>query len=274
MKKYLSYLRIGLTAGVILTYYNLRYLKRFSRHPEKYPFDYRYKVIRKMVLLTLKHFHVDYKVDGFENFSDLQKKCLIVSNHHSDADPLIMVAIHEKPITFISKKEAFDFPIVGNALRALEAFSLDRDNLMNQVHQIRDIVAHLKDESKPNLVVYIEGTRNKKPENPCLPFHAGTLKITKMANVPVIPVAIYGSSRILSGKSYLKKYPAFVEYMPKIEYYNYEVFDTNEEAAKLRKAVDKRLDEIRQKDLEYVYSQKISRKNKARETIIDIKRLS
>ncbi len=274
MRKILSYLRIGLTAGVGVVYYNLRYFRKFAKLPDNYPFDYRYKIVRKMVRFVLKHFHVDYKVDGFNNFSDLNQKCLIVSNHHSDADPLIMIALHEKPITFISKQEAFDFPVIGNALRALEAFSLDRDNLMNQISQIRDIVAHLKDETKPNLIVYIEGTRNKHPENGCLQFHAGTLKISKMANVPVVPVAIFGTNRILSGKSYLRKYPAFVEYMGKIEYYKYEDFDTNLEAANLRKQIDQRLDEIRQKDLDYVYAQHLTKRRKALETIIDIKRLS
>ena len=251
MRKILSYLRIGLTAGVGVVYYNLRYFRKFAKHPDKYPFDYRYRIVRKMVRFVLKHFHVDYKVDGFNNFSDLNQKCLIVSNHHSDADPLIM-----------------------NVLRALEAFSLDRDNLMNQISQIRDIVAHLKDETKPNLIVYIEGTRNKHPENGCLQFHAGTLKISKMANVPVVPVTIFGTNRILSGKSYLRKYPAFVEYMRKIEYFKYEDFDTNLEAANLRKQFDKRLDEIRQKDLDYVYAQHLTKRRKALETIIDIKRLS
>lgn len=274
MRKILSYLRIGLTAGVTVLYYNLRYFRSFSKHPEKYTFEFRYGKVRKMVLRVLRRFHVDFKVDGFNNFSDLNQKCLIVSNHHSDADPLIMVALHEKPITFISKKEAFDFPIVGNALRALGAFSLDRDNLMNQITQIRDIVAHLKDENQPNLLVYIEGTRNRHPEDGCLQFHAGTLKISKMANVPVVPVAIYGTSRILSSKSYLRKYPTFVEYMPKIEYYNYENFDTNLEAANLRKQIDKHLDEIRKKDLEHIYAQRLTRKRKALETIIDLKRLS
>lgn len=275
MKKYLSYIRIALTAGVALIYYNLRYFRKFAKHPEQYSFEYRYAKVRKLVLYVLKRFHVDYKVDAFkENFSDLQGKRLIVSNHHSDADPLIMIALHEKPITFISKKEAFEFPIIGNALRGLEGFSLDRENLMNQISQIRDIVAHLKDESKPNIVVYIEGTRNRHPEDGCLPFHAGTLKISKMANVPVVPVAIYGSSRILNGKSYLRRYPAFVEYMKEIDYSKLEKFDTNEEAAKLRKQIDQRLDEIRQKDLDFIYSQKLSKRRKALETMIDVKRLS
>ena len=185
-----------------------------------------------------------------------------------------MVALHEKPITFVSKKEAFDFPFVGKILKALEAFSLDRENLMNQISQIRDMVAHLKDENKPNLVVYIEGTRNRHPEDACLSFHAGTLKIAKMAGVPIMPVQLFGTSRILTKKSYLKRYPVFVRYNEIIEYSKFDQFDSNNEAALLRKDFDKKIDELRKRDLDYIYNQKISKKRKALETIIDVKRLS
>ena len=204
MRKYLSYIRIVLTVGIRLIYANLRYFRKFAKHPEKYPFEYRYNITRKIVLYVLKKFHVDYHQTGYENYTNLHRKCLIVSNHHSDADPLVMVALHEKPITFISKKEAFEFPIVGNALKGLEVFSLYRENVMNHINKIKQIVAHLKDETKPDLVVYIEGTRNRQPEDGCLPFHAGTLKITKMAGVPVVPMSIYVTSRVLTKKSYLK----------------------------------------------------------------------
>lgn len=274
MRKYLSYLRIGITAGTSLIYNNLRYFRRFVRHPERYPFEFRYQKIRKMVLYVLKCFHVDYRVEGFDIYKDLQRKCLIVANHHSDADPLIMIAQHEEPITFISKKEAFDFPIIGNALKSLEAFSLDRENLMNQIGQIRDIVNHLKDENKPNLVVFIEGTRNRHPENECLPFHAGTLKIAKMANVPIVPLTIFGTSRILSGKSFLRKYPAFMHYQDIIEYAKFDKFDSNTEAVNLKNQIDKDLDRIRKLDYDYVVNQRLTRKRKALETIIDIKRMS
>jgi len=274
MRKYLSYIRIAFTAGLALLWANLVYFRKFAKHPEKYPYEYRYQKIRKVILFVFKHFHVDYKIEGFENFTNLNTKCLIVANHHSDADPLIMIANHEKPITFISKKEAFDFPIIGNALKGLEGISLDRANLMNQIGQIRDIVAHLKDESKPNLVVYIEGTRNRNPENECLPFHAGTLKIAKMAGVPIVPVSTYGTSRILSGKSYLKRYPAWLHYREIIDYSKFREFDSNTEATKLKKEFDDDLDRIRQLDLDYIYNSKNSKKRKALETLIDLKRLS
>lgn len=273
IKKLLSYIRLILTAGVAVVFYYLIYFAKFNRHPDKYSMEYRYKKVRKLVLYVLKCFRVDYVVSGYDKFLDLQGKCLIVSNHQSDADPLVMIAKHEKPITFIAKKEAFSFPFIGAALKCLEGFSLDRENLMNQISQIRDIVAHLKDESKPNIVVYIEGTRNKHPEDACLPFHAGTLKIAKMAGVKVVPIEIYSTFRILSKKHYLKHYPVFLNYDDPIDYSKYEKFESNEEANLLRETFDKKIDALRKLDLDYIYNLKMSDKHKALETMIDIKRL-
>ena len=75
MRKYLSYIRIGLTAGVGLIIANFRYFRKFAKHPEKYPIEYRYAVTRKIVLKVLKRFHVDDKVEGFENYEKLNGKC-------------------------------------------------------------------------------------------------------------------------------------------------------------------------------------------------------
>lgn len=274
MRKLLTYLKVILSWGPYILWINFFYFRKYAKHPEKYSFNEKYARIRKAVIRVLKSFHVDYKAVNFEKYSNINGKCAILSNHHSDTDPLIMIALNEKPITFVSKKEAFKFPIIGNVLKALEAFSLDRENLMNQVKQIRDIVAHLKDPNKPNLCIYIEGTRNKNPENGCLEFHAGTLKFTKMAGVDVSPVVIYGSSRILSSKSYLKEYPVRIEYFDSINYAKIENFDSNLEAKKLRERFDEKIDEIRKIDFDYVCKQKLSKKRKALETIIDIKRMS
>ena len=58
------------------------------------------------------------------------------------------------------------------------------------------------------------------------------------------------------------------------EYGELENFDTNLEAANLRKAFDKDIDLIRKEDLDCVYSQRLTKRRKALETMIDIKRLS
>lgn len=274
MRKLLSYLRIGLTAGVAILYTDLVYFRKYSRHPEKYPLEVRYKRIRKLVTYVLKCFRVDYHIDGLEKFSDLHEKCMIICNHHSDADPLIMVALSPKPITFVSKKEAFDYPIVGRLLKLLNAFSLDRENLMNQIHQIRDIVIHLKDPTKPNIVIYLEGTRNKEPEKGCLPFHAGTLKIAKMAGVRVLPFAKFGSSRILTKNSYLKHYPLHAKFLDFVDYSKFNNFDSTLEAENMRNLFDQEIDKLRTLDFEYINKQKISKKRKQLETKIDIERMS
>ena len=50
-------------------------------------------------------------------------------------------------------------------------------------------------------------------------------------------------------------------------------FESNEEAMRLRLDFDKKIDALRKRDLDYIYSLKISDHRKASETMIDIKRL-
>lgn len=274
MRKILSYLRIILTAGVVILYYHLVYFIKYSRHPEKYPYELCYKRVRKLVIFVLKCFRVDINVDGYEKFSDLQEKCMIPSNHHSDADPLIMIALSPKPFLFVSKKEAFKYPIVGRVLKLLHAFSLDRNNLMNQIGQIRDMVANLKNPNEADMLVYIEGTRNRTPEKESLPFHAGTIKIAKMAGVKVLPCAILGTSRILTKKSYLRRYPVHVKFLDPIDYSKYEKFDSFIEAEVVRNKIDESLDNMRSLDFDAINAMKISKKKKTLETRLDIERMS
>lgn len=263
-----------MTAGMIVVIYNIIYFRKFSRHPEKYSFAYRYQIIRKMVLYILKCFRVDLYIDGYEKFSDLQRKSMIFENHLSDADPLIIIALSSRPISVVSKKEAFSYPFIKNALRALDAFSLDRENLMNQISQIRDMVAYLKDEKRPNLLLYPEGTRNRKPEEACLSFHGGSLKICKIAGVDILPIVSFGASRIFTTKSYLKRYPVFIKICDPINYSKMEKFDSNEEAKNLRKFFDQEIDKLRSLDYKEINSRKLSQKKKELETRIDIKRMS
>ena len=87
-------------------------------------------------------------------------------------------------------------------------------------------------------------------------------------------MTIYGTSRILSSKSFLKRYPVFLNYLKPIDYTQYKDFDSNTEAVKLKAIIDKDIDESRKKDFEFVTNQRLSRRRKALETIIDIKKSS
>lgn len=272
--KILRYIKTILIAGPMILFNHFVFNIKFARHPEKYSFEYRFKKAQKEIRFVLKLMHVDYKFDGLDKFYNLKEKGLIISNHLSDADPLILIANSTKPVTFISKIETFKFPFVGKIAKALEVFPLDRKNLMNQVGQIRDIVNFLKDPSKPSVIVYIEGTRNRHPETPCQDFHPGTLKIAMMAGVPLISVATYGTFRILDKKSYTPRVLTQFKVLNIRQPKDFKGANTNDLAVEMKKEIDKEVDNMRKIDVEFIKNQKMSKKRKEKELLVDQRVLS
>ena len=214
---------------------------------------------------------MDYTLENLEQFTNSKEKSLVISNHLSFLDPLMIIIKSEKPVTFIAKKEVFKMPFVGRVAKAIEVFPLDRDNIMSQLSEIKKVVSYLKDPEKPSVIVYIEGTRNRNPENPCLDFHAGTLKIAQMAGCPINVAATYGSFRALSKKSCLKKYPVYFSILETIPADEFKKTNTNDLAGQLRKKVDAKVDELRALDKKYIESMKISDKKKKLETRFDVR---
>lgn len=269
MRKFLQYLKIVLIAGPVIIYYHFFYMIRYSRHPEKYPLEKRYKVARKEISFVINRFHLDYHMSGLETFINSKEKCLLISNHLSFFDPLMIIINSEKPVTFVAKKEVFKMPFVRQVAKALEVFPLDRDNIMSQLGEIKKVVSYLKDPNKPSVIIYIEGTRNKNPENPCLDFHAGTLKIAQMANVPIMVSATYGGFRALSMKSCLRKYPVYFSLIETLSSEESRKINTNDLAGELRKKVNAEVDHLRYLDKTYIESMKISDKKKELEIKVD-----
>ena len=266
-----QYIKVVLICGLPILFYHIFYMCRYARHPEKYPFEKRYRVVRKEVKFVFKHFHLDYKMENFDLLSKCDEKCVIITNHLSDSDPLALIAASEKPLTFVCKKEVFRFPFVGKVAKAIDCFPLDRQNLMNQISQIRNIVSYLKDKNKPSVLIFIEGTRNRNPGTACLPFHPGTLKIPQIAGVPILVGAMYGSFRILDKKAHLPKYPFFFSFYKKINVDEAKQYNTTELATMLEKETNEQVNLLRDKDIEYVNNFKISNKRKQLETRFDIR---
>jgi len=269
MKKIFQYLRVIFTGGIAIIHFYFWYFLRYSKHPEKYPLETRYKNIRKLMAYLIKCFHVDIHVEGLETVNNLKGKSLFISNHLSDLDPLLLVTLYNQPITFAAKKETMKMPFIGKGLKSIEGIPLDRSNIMNQIGEIRAIVSMIKDENKPNIAIFAEGTRNKIPTSKCLEFKGGSVKIGYMSNVPIVPVTIYGTFRIFSIKSYLKRYPVFVKFGTPIMPEEYKNIPSVELADMLRKQVDDNIKVYRQLDKIEVYKGKGSLLNKVRETSVD-----
>lgn len=268
-KKILQYISIGIRGGSAIIYHHLRYNRKFAKHPEKYPIEYRYKMVRKEILRVYKAYYPKYDFKNMDAIKGIDGPTLIIPNHYSNMDPLLFVAMSEKPLTFIAKKEILDFPFVGTILKSIDVYPIDRQNVMSQVRTIAEVVRHLKTPGASPVCIFAEGTRNKKPETGCLEMHAGTLKIAQKAEATVVPCALYGTFRLLTTHSYLHHYPIFMHFLEPISKEDVQKMSTFDLADKVRSLINEEVDKERELDRQMIYSQKLTKHRKALETIVD-----
>lgn len=211
MFKYIGFV-IRLLPTIIWNY--LTWIIRYSRHPEKYELEKRYKRVRKLIVKVLKGLHVDLHIENEELIKDGEIK-LFTPNHQSFIDPLLLIALSEKPISFVAKIETKKMIVVGRIMKIIDGQFIDRDDLKQQIKVLRTVEKSLE-ERKISWVIFPEGTRNKNINEIILnELHPGTYKIALSAGVKIIPVAIEGTYRILSTKISRKRYPvniAFIDY--------------------------------------------------------------
>ncbi len=116
--------------------------------------------------------------------------CVYVCNHHAMLDPMYPAATTWEGIHFVAKKELFETPVVGWALRRTKGISANRDG--NDVRVLLDCFKCLKNNEK--IAIFPEGTRNKTGEI-LTPFQHGASAIAIKAKVPIVPIMVYNKPR-------------------------------------------------------------------------------
>lgn len=112
------------------------------------------------------------------------KKLIVVANHTSSLDPLILGAsLNRKPI-FLAKKELLDGHL-GWLFKRFNLIRVDRDHPGNVIDQA---VERLN--SGGLIVLFPEGTRHNKKPHQLLPFKFGAVKMAQLTSAPIIPCAI------------------------------------------------------------------------------------
>ncbi len=208
-----KYLRLIFTAGIRILWDFLFYINRYSRHPEKYPLEKRYKKIHELCVYVVDCMRPDFKVKGLDYVKKLEeegKVFLAVDNHQSNMDPIVMLYFCEKPISFVAKKETLKFPFVNKVIKALDGFFLDRDDLRQTLKVMIELSKRFE-KGDLSYLIFPEGTRNKKLNEQYLgEYKPGALKAAKKAGVKILPIATWGNFRLLDKKYNEKRTP--IEY--------------------------------------------------------------
>lgn len=140
------------------------------------------------------------KVDGSERVPS-QGGLLVISNHIASADPPILGCVFPRPLHFMAKAEWFRHRFLGWLARQFLCFPVVRHTPdRGALRYTLDLL-----EKGRAVAIYPEGTRTpdarlRRPE-------AGVGFIARHSGAPILPVAIWGSEKVLpKGRSV--PYPA------------------------------------------------------------------
>ncbi len=151
-------------------------------------------------ILKLLRIHVH--VTGMEKVPR-DTKCLFVSNHRSNYDPIVTwYAFKDWHIAYISKKENFSIPIFGRIIRRCCFMAIDRKNIRNAVPTIRKAGELLK-KREVSIGVYPEGTRSRN--GVLLPFHDCMFRIAISGEAPIVVLAVSGTEKIFRNIKRLRR---------------------------------------------------------------------
>lgn len=125
--------------------------------------------------------------------NDFSVPALFVANHRSFYDIPALVGAIPTNLRFLAKKEVRKIPFLGLYAAAMGMVFIDRgDSEASRVSV--DLMSELLEDGA-SMASYPEGTRSRTGE--LLPFKTGSFVAAIKAGVPIVPVGISGSERVL-----------------------------------------------------------------------------
>lgn len=155
-------------------------------------FPQAYQLLRVWAKVVLYGSGIWYQKHGFQNF-DSHHPYVVVANHTSMMDIMLMFILHPKPMVFVGKKELNRLPVFGYIFNKLH-IAVDRDDPNSRMKVFRAAGRKLK-EGK-SVCIFPEGG---VPDRSVFmdEFMDGPFAIAVMNKVPLITLTICGMKRLL-----------------------------------------------------------------------------
>lgn len=142
---------------------------------------------------------------GRENL-DYEGPVVFVSNHQGNFDIPLLIAGISKPKGFIAKYELKKMPIINKWMEVMHCVFIKRNHPREALKAINEGIRIVK--KGHSLVIFPEGTRSKGMKMG--EFKPGSLRLATKAQVPIVPVTIKGSFKIMEANGWLMS-PAEVD---------------------------------------------------------------
>ncbi|MGQ0572686.1 MAG: HAD-IB family hydrolase [Pseudonocardia sp.] len=130
-------------------------------------------------------------VQGAEHLAT--RPAVVVFNHQSQLDVLVLAKLLRGGFTGVAKKEAAAMPGFGLAFRLMDVAFVDRADGVKARKALEPAVARLREGI--SLVIAPEGTRSATPA--LGPFKKGAFHVAMQAGVPILPVVIRNAGELM-----------------------------------------------------------------------------
>lgn len=127
---------------------------------------------------------------------DWSQPHILAMNHQSMMDIPCAFASLPVNIRFVAKEALKWVPFLGAYMWMTGMIFIDRSNRRKAVMSLRAAGARIREGA--TILAFPEGTRS--PDGSILPFKKGPFVLALEAGVPIIPVAIHGTGKVLSPK--------------------------------------------------------------------------
>ncbi|MEW6230583.1 MAG: lysophospholipid acyltransferase family protein [Bacillota bacterium] len=153
----------------------------------------------RAVLRVILRIAFKIKVEGHENVPR-QGPVILVANHLSMLDPIVLGCAISRPIRFMAKHELFSNRLFAYVLTRLGAFPVRRGHADKEAfHTAFEVL------SKGQVLgMFPEGTRSLN--GGLQPPYSGAAILAEKTGAPVVPVGIVGTGRIMRKGAAIPRY--------------------------------------------------------------------
>lgn len=139
--------------------------------------------IRK-IWAKIQRFVIGYKIEKIGEFD--KNADMIVINHKSMLDIIILEEIYPKNLAWVAKKEIGEMPFFGKILKTPKMIEVDRKNSRSIVHLIKEAKNRL-DEGRV-IAIFPEGTRGRGEK--MLKFQDGAKVLSQKLKLKIQPIVL------------------------------------------------------------------------------------
>ena len=188
---YATWWWIVVALGFLLAWFAVMVLPRL---------DWRWSAVRAIARAALTVVGVPVAVSGLDRVP--RGNAMLVFNHSSYMDALVLTAVLRGEPLYVVKKELAGQIFAGALLRRLGTLFVDRYDIIGSLADTEAIIAAAR--QGRNVVYFPEGTFTRRPG--LSGFYLGAFKVAAEASLPVLPGIIRGTRSMLRSDQWFPRW--------------------------------------------------------------------